>query len=50
MPTHALILSPSRVGRGIHHTDGRPLKRFRGPGTLGRARRYVTRFKAITER
>jgi hypothetical protein len=50
MPTHALILNPTRFGRKIHLTDGRQLARFRAPGALGRARRYITQLNAIAER
>jgi hypothetical protein len=41
MPALALILRPTRFGWEIHLTDGHLLARFRGPGALARARRYI---------
>ncbi len=39
----ALIVRPITLGWAVQLSDGRELVRFRGPGALRRAQRYVTR-------
>jgi hypothetical protein len=39
----AMTLRPVRYGWAVQLTNGRELARFRGPGALWRAKRYLTR-------
>jgi hypothetical protein len=39
----SMILRPIRHGWSVQLTDGRELARFRGPGSKGRALRYLAR-------
>jgi hypothetical protein len=41
MNTLALMIRPTHPGWAVYLTDGRELARFRGPGSKGRALRYL---------